>query len=68
MGACRCRVSTPDPCRCAHAAASLKKDVIRMKEEVSLIHLTLYCLYERGGKFDTSHTLLFILFPQTDAF
>ncbi|KAH3790536.1 hypothetical protein DPMN_168738 [Dreissena polymorpha] len=34
LGACRCRVSTPDPCGCALAAANLKKDIINMKQEL----------------------------------
>ncbi|XP_060600683.1 coiled-coil domain-containing protein 125-like, partial [Ruditapes philippinarum] len=36
LGACRCRISTPDPCTCAHAAANLKKEIVKMKEELLL--------------------------------
>lgn len=34
LGACRCRISQPDPCGCALAAANLKKEVVKMLEEV----------------------------------
>ena len=37
LGACRCRVSSPDPCTCAHAAANLKKEIVKMKEEVRIL-------------------------------
>ncbi|XP_035826989.1 coiled-coil domain-containing protein 125 [Aplysia californica] len=36
LGACKCRVSNPDPCGCAHAAANLRKEVSKLKEEVDL--------------------------------
>ncbi|XP_052773021.1 coiled-coil domain-containing protein 125-like isoform X2 [Mya arenaria] len=35
LGACRCRISTPDPCGCALAAANLKKDIVHLKTELS---------------------------------
>ena len=38
LGACRCRISTPDPCGCALAAANLKKLVQDMKLQVHEIH------------------------------
>ncbi|XP_013420503.1 coiled-coil domain-containing protein 125 isoform X3 [Lingula anatina] len=34
LGACHCRVSNPEPCGCAHAAANLNKELVRLKEEV----------------------------------
>ncbi|ESO89809.1 hypothetical protein LOTGIDRAFT_124546, partial [Lottia gigantea] len=36
LGACRCRGSDPQPCGCAHAAASLKRDIIKLREEIDL--------------------------------
>ncbi|XP_045188498.2 coiled-coil domain-containing protein 125-like isoform X2 [Mercenaria mercenaria] len=36
LGACRCRISSPEPCGCAHAAANLKKEIVKMKEELHL--------------------------------
>ena len=37
LGACRCRIISPNPCGCAHAAANLKKEVVRYKQEVSTL-------------------------------
>lgn len=34
LGACRCRIISPNPCGCAHAAANLKKEVVRYKQEI----------------------------------
>ncbi|KAH9509061.1 hypothetical protein Btru_048923 [Bulinus truncatus] len=34
LGACRCRVTNPDPCGCAHAAANLRKEVSKLKDEL----------------------------------
>ncbi|KAK2163764.1 hypothetical protein LSH36_74g02088 [Paralvinella palmiformis] len=34
LGACQCRVKTPDPCQCAFAAANLKHEVIQLKEQI----------------------------------
>ncbi|KAL4231901.1 hypothetical protein ACF0H5_009477 [Mactra antiquata] len=34
LGACRCRISNPEPCGCAHAAANLKKDIVKLKQEI----------------------------------
>ncbi|XP_050396238.1 coiled-coil domain-containing protein 125 isoform X2 [Patella vulgata] len=36
LGACRCRGTNPEPCGCAHAAASLRRDIIKLKEEIDL--------------------------------
>ncbi|KAL3863813.1 hypothetical protein ACJMK2_005543 [Sinanodonta woodiana] len=36
LGACRCRVREPDPCGCAHAAANLKKEITRLKDEIQV--------------------------------
>lgn len=36
LGACRCRISSPDPCGCALAAANLKKNIIKLKDELHL--------------------------------
>ncbi|XP_055891772.1 coiled-coil domain-containing protein 125-like isoform X4 [Biomphalaria glabrata] len=34
LGACKCRVTSPDPCGCAHAAANLRKEVSKLKDEL----------------------------------
>ncbi|CAG2221345.1 unnamed protein product [Mytilus edulis] len=31
LGACKCRVTSPEPCGCAHAAAHLRQEVSRLK-------------------------------------
>ncbi|XP_041370659.1 coiled-coil domain-containing protein 125-like [Gigantopelta aegis] len=36
LGACQCRQSNPEPCRCAHAAANLRKDIARQRDEIEL--------------------------------
>ncbi|GFR66042.1 coiled-coil domain-containing protein 125 [Elysia marginata] len=33
LGACKCRQSNPEPCGCAHAAANLRKEVAKLREE-----------------------------------
>ncbi|RUS83095.1 hypothetical protein EGW08_009127 [Elysia chlorotica] len=33
LGACKCRLSSPEPCGCAHAAANLRKEVAKLREE-----------------------------------
>ncbi|XP_059155418.1 coiled-coil domain-containing protein 125-like isoform X2 [Physella acuta] len=38
LGACKCRVSTPEPCGCAHAAANLRKEVAKLREELECSH------------------------------
>ncbi|XP_052099279.1 coiled-coil domain-containing protein 125-like [Mytilus californianus] len=34
LGACKCRVTSPEPCGCAHAAAHLRQEVSRLKSQV----------------------------------
>ncbi|CAL1542153.1 unnamed protein product [Lymnaea stagnalis] len=34
LGACKCRVSSPEPCGCAHAAANLRKEVAKLRDEL----------------------------------
>ncbi|CAG5125975.1 unnamed protein product [Candidula unifasciata] len=36
LGACKCRVSSPEPCGCAHAAANLRKEVAKLREGLEL--------------------------------
>ncbi|XP_064630609.1 coiled-coil domain-containing protein 125-like isoform X5 [Lineus longissimus] len=36
LGACNCRGSNPDPCGCAYAAANLRKENIKLREEIEL--------------------------------
>ncbi|GFO36265.1 coiled-coil domain-containing protein 125 [Plakobranchus ocellatus] len=33
LGACKCRLSSPEPCGCAHAAANLRKEVAKLRDE-----------------------------------
>ena len=37
LGACRCRGSSPEPCRCAHAAANMRREIVKLKQEV-IVH------------------------------
>ena len=41
LGACKCRLSNPEPCGCAHAAANLRKEVAKLREEVSSLVINL---------------------------
>ncbi|KAL5022735.1 hypothetical protein ScPMuIL_001890 [Solemya velum] len=34
LGACKCRRTNPKPCICAHAAAVLRREVIKLREEI----------------------------------
>ena len=34
LGACKCRVTSPEPCGCAHAAAHLRQEMSRLKSQV----------------------------------
>nr|XP_022335899.1 coiled-coil domain-containing protein 125-like [Crassostrea virginica] len=33
LGACKCRVTSPEPCGCAHAAAALRRELCKLKEQ-----------------------------------
>ncbi|KAJ8316832.1 hypothetical protein KUTeg_004736 [Tegillarca granosa] len=33
LGACKCRIKNPEPCGCAHAAANMRREMIKMKHE-----------------------------------
>ncbi|XP_046554234.1 coiled-coil domain-containing protein 125-like isoform X2 [Haliotis rubra] len=36
LGACQCRGTKTEPCGCAHAAANLRRDTLRLREEIEL--------------------------------
>ena len=40
LGACKCRVTSPEPCGCAHAAAALRRELCKLKEQVLWISNT----------------------------
>lgn len=35
LGACKCRVTSPEPCGCAHAAAHLRQEISKLKSQVN---------------------------------
>ncbi|KAK3095973.1 hypothetical protein FSP39_021526 [Pinctada imbricata] len=37
LGACKCRLTNPEPCGCAHAAANMKKEIYRIKQECDTV-------------------------------
>ncbi|XP_074641952.1 coiled-coil domain-containing protein 125-like isoform X2 [Tubulanus polymorphus] len=36
LGACNCRQTNPEPCGCAYAAANLRKETIKLREDIEL--------------------------------